>query len=170
MSSPLLCIPVSVVVERAKSTSQWIDYLWRPVAVLPGEPATAAWTKLTDDGERATFYAGRTDVALYRTDTGAYRDNLATGAPALWVVLHPTETDPPYELFIVTADPSEGEAMTEAGNHIVEPVPMPEPIRAAIESFIAEHHQEQVFEKRKRDRANPEAMGRRDPRQRGERQ
>ena len=34
MSSPLLRIPVSVVVERAKSTSQWIDYLWRPVAVL----------------------------------------------------------------------------------------------------------------------------------------
>ena len=170
MSSPLLRIPVSVVVERAKSTSQWIDYLWRPVAVLAGEPETAPWTRLTDDGDRATFYAGRADVALYRTETGAYRDNLATGAPALWVVLRPTEADPPYDLFIVTADPSEGEAMTEAGSNIVEPVPMPEPIRAAIESFIAEHHQEQVFEKRKRDRANPEAMGRRDPRQRGERQ
>jgi len=63
----------------------------------------------------------------------------------------------------------EGEAMTEAGSNIVEPVPMPEPIRAAIEVFIAEHHQEQVFEKRKRDRANPESLGRRDPSRRGER-
>jgi uncharacterized protein DUF3305 len=169
MSSPLMRIPVSVVVERAKSTSQWIDYLWRPVAVLAGEPATAPWTRLTDDGERATFYAGRADVALYRTETGGYRDNLATGAPALWVVLRPTEADPPYDLFTVTADPSEGEGMTEAGNNIVEPVPMPEPIRAAIEAFILEHHQEQVFEKRKRDRADPDAMARRGPGQRGER-
>ena len=75
------------------------------------------------------FYAGRADIALHAAETGAYRDNLATGAPALWVVLRPTDADPPYELFAVTADPSEGEAMTEAGNNIVEPVPMPEPIR-----------------------------------------
>ena len=162
--APLLRIPVGAVVERVKSTSQWIDYLWRPVAVLPGEPETTPWTRLSDDGERATFFAGSADIALYPTETGAYRDNLATGSPALWVVLRPTETDPPYRLFTVTADPSEGEAMTEAGNDLVETVPMPEPIRAAIEAFIAEHHQEHVFHKRKRDRANPEALGRRDPR------
>jgi hypothetical protein len=164
MSSPLLRIPVGVVVERTKSASQWIDYLWRPVAALAGEPATAPWTKLSDDGERATFYAGRADVALYRTETGVYRDNLASGSPALWVVLRATEADPPYQLFTVTADPSEGEAMTEAGNDIVEPVAMPESIRVAIEAFVAQHHQEHVFEKRKRDRANPDAMARREPR------
>ena len=157
-------IPVGIVVERARSASQWVDYLWRPVAALAGEPATAPWTRLTDDGERATFYVGRADIALHATETGAYRDNLATGSPGLWVVLRPTESDPPYELYSVTADPSEGEAMTEAGNNIVEPVPMPESIRAAIEVFVAENHREHVFEKRKRDRANPEALGRRDPR------
>ena len=161
--APLLSMPVGVVVERVKSTSQWIDYLWRPIAALAGEPETAPWTKLSDDGERATFYAGGADIALYPTETGAYRDNLASGSPALWVVLRPTETDPPYRLFTVTADPSEGEAMTEAGNDLVETVPMPEPIRAAIEVFIAENHQEHVFHKRKRDRVNPEAMGRRGP-------
>jgi hypothetical protein len=161
--APLLSMPVGVVVERVKSTSQWIDYLWRPIAALAGEPETAPWTKLSDDGERATFYAGGADIALYPTETGAYRDNLASGSPALWVVLRPTETDPPYRLFTVTADPSEGEAMTEAGNDIVETVAMPEPVRAAIEAFVAENHQEHVFEKRKRDRTNPEAMARRGP-------
>jgi hypothetical protein len=163
MSSPLLRIPVGVVVERVKSTSQWVDYLWRPVAVLAGEPETAPWTRLSGDGERTTFYAGHADVALYPTETGGYRDNLATGAALLWVVLRPTESDPPYALFTVTADPSEGEAMTEAGSNIVESVPMPQSVRAAIETFIAENHREQVFEKRKRDRANPEAMARRGP-------
>ena len=167
MSSPLLKIPVGVVVERSKSASQWTDYFWRPVAVLAGAPATAPWTRLAGNEERVSFYAGRADVALYATETTAYRDNIATGAPSLWVVLRPTETDPPYELFTVTADPSEGEAMTEAGSNLVEPVPMPEPIRAAIEAFVAEHHREHVFEKRKRDRANPEALARREPGGRG---
>ena len=85
------------------------------------------------------------------------------------MVLRQTEADPPYELFTVTADPSEGEAMTEAGSDVVESVPMPEAIRAAVEAFVAEHHREQVFEKRKRDRADPEAMARREVGQRGER-
>jgi len=156
-----LKIPVGVVVERAKSTSQWLDYLWLPVAVLAGEPDTAPWTKLSGDAERARFYAGRADISLHATETGAYRDNLGTGSPALWVVLRPTGSDPPYQLSAVTADPSEGEAMTEAGNNIVEPVPMPEPIGEIVTAFVAEHHVERQFFKRKRDRANPESLARR---------
>ena len=53
--------------------------------------------------------------------------------------------------------------MTEAGNNIVEPVPMPDPIRDAVAAFVAEHHVEQAFVKRKRDRADPESLGRRPP-------
>jgi len=77
------------------------------------------------------------------------------------VVLRPTGAEPPYEVLSVTADPAEGEAFTEAGNDLVETVPMPDLIRHAIESFIAEHHVERPFFKRKRDRADPEALARR---------
>ena len=42
MSAPLATIPVGVVVERTKSVSQWSDYLWRPVKVLPGVPVICA--------------------------------------------------------------------------------------------------------------------------------
>ena len=161
MSAGFINIPVGAVVERAKSTSQWVDYLWRPVSVLAGEPDTAPWTKLSGDDERASFYAGHIHIALHAADTGQYRDNLATGSPSLWVVLRPSESDPPYELFAVTADPSEGEAMTEAGSNIVEPVPMPESIRERVAAFVAEHHVERQFFKRKRDRADPEALARR---------
>lgn len=157
----LVRIPVGVVVERAKSASQWVDYLWRPVAVLAGEPDTAPWTKLRGDDDRASFYAGSAEIALHAADTSQYRDNLAMASPLLWVVLRPSESDPPYQLFAVTADPSEGEAMTEAGNNIVESVPMPEPVRELVASFVGEHHVERQFFKRKRDRANPEALARR---------
>ena len=75
---------------------------------------------LREDGDATTFYAGSADVELYRSETAHYRDNLATGAPSLWVVLRPTEAEPPYELIAVTADPAEGEAFTEAGADLVE--------------------------------------------------
>jgi hypothetical protein len=64
---------------------------------------------------------------------------------------------------LVTADPAEGEAMTEAGNNIVESIAMPDAIREQVAAFVAEHHVEQVFVKRQRDRANAEALGRRPP-------
>jgi hypothetical protein len=163
VSHGLGAIPVGVIVERAKAVSQWVDYIWRPTSVLLGHPDTPPWTKLTDDGERAAFYGGPATVELHRTATANYRDNLTSGSPALWVVLRETGAEPPYALYLVTADPSEGEAMTETGNNIVEPVPMPEAVRDVIAAFVAEHHVEEVFVKRKRDRANPDSLGRRPP-------
>jgi hypothetical protein len=98
---------------------------------------------------------------LYRTETTNYRDNLAPGTPSLWVVLRPTGAEPPYDVVAVTADPAEGEAFTEAGNDLVDAVPMPEEMANVVAAFVAEHHVERAFVKRKRDRANPEALGRR---------
>jgi len=161
--SPLASIPVGVVVERSKSSSQWADFYWRPASVLVGVPETPPWTKLNDDGERASFYAGSAEIELYRTETANYRDNLRLETPLLWVILRPVEADPPYELAAVTADPAEGEAMTEAGANLVDTVAMPKPVQDVIAAFVAEHHVEEMFVKRKRDRANPEAMARRGP-------
>jgi len=158
---PLASIAVGVVLERSKSSSQWADFYWRPVGVLAGVPDTPPGTKLSDDGERATFYAGATDIELYRTETANYRANLQLDTPLLWIVMRPVEADPPFELAAVTADPAEGEAMTEAGTNLVDTVAMPKPMQDAIAAFVAEHHVEEVFVKRKRDRANPEAMAHR---------
>ena len=163
MSPPVAAIPIGVIVERVKAASQWIDYIWRPASVLAGQPDTPAWAKLSDDGERTMFYAGPATVELHRSETANYRDNLATGAPALWVVLRETGAEPPYQLFLVTADPAEGEGMTAAGNDIVESVPMPDTVRDHVAAFVAAHHVEQPFVKRERDRASSESLGRRPP-------
>jgi len=160
--SALVRIPVGVVVERRKATSPWADYIWQPVAVLPGEPDTKPWTVLKHDGDRTSFYAGPAIVNLYVSETSNYRDNLVAGA-RLWVVLRPTGSDPEHEIARVTADPSEGEAFTEAGNDIVESVPMPDSIRDILEAFVAEHHVERAFYKRKREPAGQETRGRRPP-------
>ena len=161
VAPPLARIPVGVVVERRKATSAWIEHVWVPVAVLAGEPSTPPWTMLSQDGDTATFFVGVAPVELYRSETGNYRDNLASGSPQIWVVLRPTEGEPPFELAAVTADPAEGEGYTQTGTDLVEPVPMPDPLREVIAAFVAEHHVERPFVTRKRDRADPEARGRR---------
>jgi hypothetical protein len=165
-SAPDHRIAVGVVVERRKATSPWIEFVWRAVAVLPGAPDTAPWTRLggDDDGSEdgaARFFLDAAEIALFRGDTARYRDNLASGAPSVWVVLRPTDAEPPLALALVTADPSEGEARTEAGNDLVEAVAMPASVCEAVAAFVAEHHVEQTFFKRKRDRSNPEALARR---------
>lgn len=151
----LVRIPVGVVVERFKATSPWLDYVWRPVSVLAGEPSAAPWTPISADKDTTAFYAGTAVIELHRTETENYRSNLASAAPALWVILRPTDAEPPYQLFTVTADPAEGEAFTEAGNDLVETVQMPEVIAQRVQEFIAEHHVDRPFLKRQRDRVQP---------------
>ena len=158
---PLARIAVGVVVERRPATSPWIEHVWRPVGVLAGVPEAEPWTALPGASGADTFYAGGAEVELHRSETTNYRDNLASGQPSLWVVLRPTGGDPPFAVVTVTADPAEGEAFTETATDLVEALPMPEPIAEAVAAFVAEHHVERTFEKRKRDRADPEALGRR---------
>src|SRR5258708_36109920 len=118
-------MPVGVVLERRKAASPWTDYNWRQVAVLPGQPQAEPGTVLAIDGEAATFYAGAVDLMLHRTETGQYRDNLASGAPSLWVALRTTGGEPPLRVVAVTADPAEGESFTQARDALVRARPRP---------------------------------------------
>jgi hypothetical protein len=165
-STALAKIVVGVVVERRKARSPWLDFLWRPVSVLVGTPSALPWTRISEEGDATTFYAGEAAIELHRTETANYRQNLSSATPALWVVLRPklaNSASPAFELLTVTADPAEGEALTDAGNDLVETVPMSAAIIETIDSFIAEHHVERPFNKRQRDRGEP-----RTPSHRGE--
>jgi len=166
-AAALVSINVGVVVERHKAVSPWIDFVWRPVSVLEGVPSAVPWTPLGSVGDMTTFYAGAATIELHRTETANYIGNLESGAPLLWVVLRPTGTEPPYDVMAVTADPSEGEAFTEAGDNLVETVPMPGGIAETVEAFVAEHHVERPFFKRQRDRSE-EPAGRKGGREGGQ--
>jgi hypothetical protein len=151
-STALVRILVGVVVERRKARSPWLDFLWRPVSVLVGTPSATPWTLIGEEGDATTFYAGEAAIELHRTETTNYRDNLASGAPALWVALCPVASERPYEVLAVTADPAEGEALTDAGSNLVEAVSMPPDVVETVVQFIAQHHVERPFVKRQRDR------------------
>ena len=116
-STALMAIPLGVVVERRKARSAWVDFLWRPVSVFAGKPTAAPWTPLDTEADTTLFFAGQAVIELHRTETTNYRDNLASGAPALWIALRPVASERPYEILAVTADPAEGEAFTDAGSN-----------------------------------------------------
>jgi hypothetical protein len=157
---PLARITVGVIVERRKARNPWIEFAWQPVMALSGHPVAAAWTPLSQSNELVLFYAGSTEIALYRTESANYRDNLASGAPSLWIALRPTGLDPPYELVAVTADPAEGESFTQTGADLVAAVSMPSAVREVIADFVAAYPPAPPFRKRKRDRADPETLAR----------
>ena len=168
-AQPLRRIAVGVVVERRRAESPWVDFVWRAVAVLPDDLEMKPWTVLREDDGGALLYAGGATIDLYPSETARYRDNLASGSPSIWIVLSPAEGalrnclpySWPYSVAAVTADPAEGEAFCGLEANLVEAVPMPEMLREAVESFVAEHHVEEQFFKRVRGRADPEALARR---------
>jgi hypothetical protein len=152
---------IGVVVAKRRLKSAWASHAWSPHSVLPAVPAAAPGALLSGDADGELFYAGQFEVMLHASETAHYRDNLASARPSLWIALRPTEGEE-YEIATVTADPYEGEALAEGIGEIVEPVPMPPEVQAMVAAFIEAFHRERPFSKRERDRADPEALARRD--------
>ena len=141
---------VGILAERRKPAHAWAGFSWHVTGAVTPAPDHEPWTVIRRDGDNVLYFAGARELEFHTSSTGCYRDNLATGAPRLWVVLRPTDNDPGMELALVTADPDEGEAMTSAGDLVVETVAMPHEIADRLASFVVEHHVERPFFKRKR--------------------
>lgn len=153
-------LTVGLIVECRKTIGPWSDYAWAPVQVFATPPDTPPWTRLSSTADAVQYYAGEAELELHSSDTAQYCENFATDNPLLWVVLRGQGADPPIEIVGVTANPSEGESMTETGTNIVETVPMPPEIAAQMAAFVMEHHVERPFIKRQRDRSEPQLMRR----------
>ncbi len=153
-------IEVGIIVAKRRLKGPWVDHAWLPRAVLAHAAAAAPWTRLSAGEDEDIFYAGSFDLALHGSDTGHYRDNLASGRPSLWVSLRPVGNED-VEVGIVTADPYEGEALAEGIGEIVEAVPMPPEVQDRVAAFVEAFHVERQFFKRKRDKADPEGRARR---------
>ncbi len=141
---------VSALIEKRRSTSPWVDFSWHVAAVVT-DTAQSGSDQSRTSAETARFLVGPLEVAAHPSDTAGYRDNLNSGTPKLWVVLRPADDAAACDVMLITADPAEGEAMTQNGDLLVEAVTMPDAVRVWLEAFVREHHVERPFHKRKRD-------------------
>ena len=58
----------------------------------------------------------------------------------------------PWVPTLVTASPYEGQDYMDSGDGLIEQVPMPLGLMAWVRDFVLEHHVDEPFIKRKRDR------------------
>ncbi|WP_237215498.1 DUF3305 domain-containing protein [Falsiroseomonas oryziterrae] len=163
MNPKSLRIPVAVLAERRPGVTQWAEHVWRVVEVLEEAPPVPDWTVLREEQGRTLFFAGAAEVVLHPTDTSNYKHNLEAATPLVWVALRPAATPAGFALQTVTVDPGEAHLHADTGNDLVEALPLPPGLRATAEAFVAEHHVERQFYKRKRDKADPQALARRGP-------
>jgi hypothetical protein len=148
---------LGVLAVSRKPVTRWGTRGFVPSQVLPEVPATPPRTRLGPEGDVETWYAGPTDLVLHSGETGHYRDNLQMKRPSVWVALRQGTA---LEIACATVDPYEGEGLAGDPGLVVEALAMPAVVAEAMTAFIATHHVEQVFEKRKRKRADPEALAR----------
>ena len=146
-------LPVGIVVERRDSSHPWQDHVWRPVAVIPGAPPAdpaGPWKKLGQGDGWERYLAGTLAIEIHRTDTEAYLDCLSAGPPRVFVVLQ-EDLEGAHDVrpFLATVSTYEAQDYADAGENIVEGVPMPESVIAWLRAFIDAHHEEQPFRKRR---------------------
>lgn len=154
---PKETLRLGVVARSHPPVSQWAERVLRPFAVMTDLPPLAPGTLMAEAEGVRTQYLGDHALTLYSSETKHYRDNLAQARPAIWVALAGEEVR------LATADPYEGEALASDPEKVVEAVAMPPALAARIEEFIACHHREEPFVKRRRSPA-PGAEGARAPR------
>lgn len=151
---PQHVLRLGVLAIRRPPVTRWGTGQLRPTAVLTPEPATPANTRLIEQDGVETWYLGGRDMVLWSGDTAHHRSNLHSGQPQVWVALR--GNDPARsEVVCLTADPYEGEGLVGDLDLVVEAVPMPETVRAAVAAFVAQHHVDIPFKKRKRSPTNP---------------
>ena len=153
MRPPDLHLPLGIVIRRTPGVTRWARHAWKAVAVLPGAPP-ADWLEMrresTPGGEAVEYHAATVPLELWRTDTEAYREALSAKVPAIGVVMN--DHGEKLEVVLATASPYETQDYLDSGEELVELVPMPPTLVALIRDFIAEHHEEEAFVKRRRDK------------------
>jgi hypothetical protein len=153
-------LDVGVIVERRKLDHPWQEWSWRPVAVVAGAPGVDGWKPTVSGDGWAQFHAATVTVDLHPAETEGYVVALQADPPRLWVVLRQDENggDFPYKVHIVTMSAYRAQDYMDSAEEIVEAVPMPAPMIAWVEAFVAEHFVAEPFRKRRRDEVKIEEL------------
>ena len=151
LAEKIVTMPLGIVIRKSPGVTRWAAWSFKAVAVLPGA-GPAHWAELRRDGEVVEYHAATCPLELHHTQTEAYLTGLADGVPAIYVVMRASENSDPLDVLLVTASPYEAQDYADTGEELVEKVPMPEGLVAWIRDYVEEHHEDEVFIKRRRDK------------------
>ena len=162
-------MPLSVVIERRESKSAWQDFEWRPLGVLPKTDVARGQLLASGDGW-SHIHGGTLDLELFRGETEGYLTNLSQDVPVVFVILRRNDEAEglDYQPFLVTVCPYEAMGYSTGGDDIVEGVPMPPEVMLLVREFVAAHHVDVPFQKRKNKRHEDDYGGKKPRRVREE--
>jgi hypothetical protein len=140
-------IRVGVIVRRQPGVTRWAKVVWQAVGLIPFA-GPGSWQELRREGEVIDYHAATANLTLWRTDTEAYLVALNGRPPSVFAILRPGRERP--SLLMVTASANEAQDYADNGEDIVERLTMPEGLEAWVRDFVARHHVEEEFVKRKR--------------------
>ena len=146
--------------RAAEAQGAWADHAWLPHAVLPAAPATAPWTSpragrrgravLRRRRSRSRCIRPRPRITATISRPAGRRSGCRCGRSAATR----------YEVVDGDGRSLRGRgARRRRSARSIEAVPMPAEIQAKVAAFFEAFHVERAFFKRKRDRADPEALG-----------
>jgi len=149
-----ISMPLGVIIRKTPGVNRWAKWNWKVVAVVPGA-AQESWKELRRDGDVVEYHAATVNLELYRTDTEAYLTGLSTRVPSVYVILREClepDAKQDVEVLLATVSPYDAQDYADNGEDIVELVPMPGGLAGWVNAFVQEHHEHEVFVKRKRDK------------------
>lgn len=145
-------MPVGIVLRRSPGVTRWAKWSWVASGILPGA-GDADWKVLRQEDEATEFHAATLPLELHGAETEAYLHGLTAAVPSVYVVMRDSDNgDQPLDMVLITASPYEAQDYCDSGEEIIEKIAMPPGLIAWVRDFAHEHHIEEVFKKRRRDK------------------
>jgi Protein of unknown function (DUF3305) len=162
MMDPTMSVPfetaitlqLGVTIARESVDSPWQDHIWRPMSVFLDASPVTAWRLLEQRPGFEHFHVATLPLELHRKETPGYIANLTSSDPGIYLVIrHGSDTPDgtePVHVHMITASAHDVEAYGHMGEEIIGKVAFPEPVLELLEAFIAHHHTDETFKKRRR--------------------
>jgi len=143
---------VGVIVERRGVDNPWVEARWQPTALVPPSLDCPAWSVIDEGPGWTRYYAGTAEIALFPSEAENYKHNLDGGRPTAYVILRRGGGPPGVRLLAVTVDSGAVDTHSEAGDDLIEPLPLPSALALWMDGFVARYFVDRPFHKRKRKR------------------
>ena len=151
---PVMRFPVAVVMQRTPLANRWSDERWDAVAVELAEESTAAPERIEDSQARTRWRCPGHFVELHPVEIEGYFLNASATEPkvfVLWRMAEPEDAgEPRARPLIVTLSYGEAARFLDAGEQ-VDAVPIPDPLLAALSSFVEANYRPEPRKKIKRN-------------------
>ena len=155
MASTVLHYAVDVLMERVPLENRWVDERWQPRAVVPvAEELRTPGTPdcIVDSPAGTTWRFPDCVIELHPTEAEGYFLNLTSETPLVFVMWRMADDadEPRARPVVVTVSYNQAGRSMDGGER-VDPVPMPDIIRAWMTPFMETHYKPEPKRKNKRN-------------------